>query len=232
MGLNIPFICLQVGSVSSFEQVNQVNNTDSIYLKLQNNSIPTSVVGNSPRQVNKVIKTLKIMEKRFQIIDDKSMECTILIVLTQSEQMLLESKDLLPQIENIAKDLHIRWAIESSDNVVQLAVSKLLGPVGTSKDAHELEITATNFMSAVNKLTLPAFDEAKQENHEEWKGNSPEDELKFVKELKKDINDIACSMLMPMGVPSSFAVIAANIGHIGHYCLERMIDAYLEKYDK
>lgn len=172
------------------------------------------------------------MEKRFQIIDDKSMECTVLIVLTENEQALLESKDLLPKIENIAKDLHVRWAVESSDNVVQLAVSKLLGPVGTSKDAHELEITATNFMSAVNKLTLPAFDTNEKKKEEEaWKGDSPEDELKFVKELKEDINTIACSVLMPAGIPPIGIMLATDLGHIGHYCLERMIDAYLEKYD-
>lgn len=172
------------------------------------------------------------MEKRFQIIDDKSMECTVLIVLTKNEQALLESKDLLPKIENIAKDLHVRWAVESSDNVVQLAVSKLLGPVGTSKDAHELEITATNFMSAVNKLTLPAFDTNEKKKEEAWEGDSPEDELKFVKELKGDIDTIACSVLVPAGILPIRIMLAADLGHIGHYCLERMINAYLEKYDK
>lgn len=173
------------------------------------------------------------MEKRFQIIDDKSMECTILIVLTQSEQMLLESKDLLPQIENIAKDLHIRWAVEATDNVVQLAVSKLLGPVGTSKDAHELEITATNFMSAVNKLTLPAFDEAKQENHEEaWKGDSPEDELEFVKGLLDNIEDARGAMILHKGIPPVILALTEKATMIGHYCLKRMCETYLEKYGK
>lgn len=175
------------------------------------------------------------MEKRFQIIDDKSMECTVLIVLTQSEQMLLESKDLLPKIEAIAKDLHIRWAVEETDNVVQLAVSKLIGPIGTNKDAYELEITATNFMSAVNKLTLPAFDEAKQENHEEkedWKGDKQEDELKFVKGLLDNIEDARGAMILHMGISPVILALTENATKIGHYCLKRMCESYIEKYGK
>lgn len=172
------------------------------------------------------------MEKRFQIIDDKSMECTVLIVLTQSEQMLLESKDLLPQIENIAKDLHVRWAIEATNNVVQLAVSKLIGPIGTSKDAHELEITATNFMSAVNKLTLP-FDEEKKEE-EGWEGDdlNKDDELKFVNSIFDNIKEARGAMILHKGIPPVILAVTEKGTVIGHYCLKRMCKAYLEKYGK
>lgn len=172
------------------------------------------------------------MEKRFQIIDDKSMECTVLIVLTQSEQALLESKDLLPKIEDIAKDLHVRWAVESSDNVVQLAVSKLLGPVGTSKDAHELEITAANFMSAVNMLTLPAFDEEKKEKEDDWNGDSPQDELEFVKALLDNIEDARGAMILHRGIPPVILALTEKATMISHYCLKRMCETYLEKYGK
>jgi len=175
------------------------------------------------------------MKKRFQVIDDKSMECTVLIVLTQSEQALLESKDLLPKIEAIAKDLHVRWAIEATDNEVNLAVSKVIGPIGTNEDAHELEIKATNFMSAVNKLTLPAFDEAKQENHEEkedWEGDEPEDELKFVKSLLDNIEDARGAMILHKGIPPVILALTEKAAMIGHYCLKRMCESYIEKYGK
>lgn len=174
------------------------------------------------------------MEKRFQIVDDLSMEFTVLIVLTKNEQALLESKDLLPKIENIAKDLHVRWAVESCDNVVQLAVSKLLGPIGTSKDVHELEITAANFMSAVNMLTLPAFDtnEKKDEDKDEWKGDSPEDELEFVKGLLDNIEDARGAMILHKGIPPVILALTEKATMIGHYCLKRMCETYLEKYGK
>lgn len=174
------------------------------------------------------------MEKRFQIIDDKSMECTVLIVLTQSEQMILESKDLLPKIEAIAKDLHVRWAVEVTDNAVQLAVSKLIGPIGTSKDAYELEITATNFMSAVNKLTLPAFDtnEKKKEEKGERDEEDPEDELRFVKGILDNIEDARGAMILHKGIPPVILALTEEATIIGHYCLKRMCESYIEKYGK
>ena len=172
------------------------------------------------------------MDKRNQIIDSTTIECTILIVLSNTEVAILESSDLRPQIDNIAKELHVSWAVEQTKNNTQAAISRLLGPITSSKEEHELEIAATNFMSAIGKLTLPAFEEEKKDKEDEWKGDSPEDELKFVKELKEDIDHIACGILMPIGVPPIGIMLGADMGHIGHYCLERMINAYIEKYGK
>jgi hypothetical protein len=152
--------------------------------------------------------------------------------------MLLESKDLLPKIENIAKDLHVRWAIEATDNEVNLAVSKVIGPIGTSEDAHELEIKATNFMSAVNKLTLPAFDEEKKEEKKEkeddWEGDdlNKDDELKFVNSLLDNIEDARGAMILHKGIPPVILALTEKATMIGHYCLKRMCESYIEKYGK
>lgn len=173
------------------------------------------------------------MDKRNQIIDSTTIECTMLVVLSNTEIAILESPDLRDQIDRIAKDLHVTWSVEQTKNNTQAGISRLLGPISSSKEEHDLEIAATNFMSAIGKLTLPAFDTNEKKKEEEaWEGDSPEDELKFVKELKGDIDTIACSVLMPAGIPPIGIMLAADLGHIGHYCLERMINAYLEKYDK
>lgn len=172
------------------------------------------------------------MEKRFQILDEKTMECTVLVVLTDSEVDILECPDLRSQIDNIAKDLHVRWAIEINGNVTHAAISKVLGPVGTSAEAHALEIKATNFMSAVDKLTLPVF-ENDCPTHEPANEEAEvmAEELDFVKSLKEDSDSVRGAFIAPMDMPLSLAVLLDAAWIISHETLMRMIDAYLEKYE-
>ena len=173
------------------------------------------------------------MEKRFQILDEKTMECTVLVVLTDSEVDILECPDLRSQIDNIAKELHVRWAIEINGNVTHAAISKVLGPIGTSHEAHALEIKATNFMSAVDKLTLPAFNEANCPTHEPANEEAEvlAKELEFVKSLKEGFGDMRGALIMPHRVPEPIAFLTDNYCTVSPTCLRRMIDAYLKEYD-
>lgn len=169
------------------------------------------------------------MEKRFQIIDEKTLECSVLVVLTPTETAIMESADLRQQIDNIAKNLHVRWSIETNGNVTQACISKLFSPIATSSDAHQLEIITTNFMSAVNKLTLPVFDEPKCPCHEDAEVLA--EELAFVKALKEDSGDMRGALIMPHGVPEPLAFLTDNYWTVSPMCMLRMIDAYLKEYD-
>ena len=171
------------------------------------------------------------MEKRFQIIDEKTLECSVLVVLTPTETAIMESADLRKQIDAIAKDLHVRWAVETNGNITQACISKLFSPISTSNDAHQLEIIATNFMSAINKLTLPVFKEdcpTHEPANEEAEVLA--EEIAFVKELKEDADTLRGALIIPRGIPTAFAVVADACHVASHACLIRMIDAYLEKY--
>ena len=176
------------------------------------------------------------MEKRFQILDEKTMECTVLVVLTGSEMDILECPDLRSQIDNIAKDLHVRWAVETNGNVTHAAISKVLGPIGTSQEAHALEIKATNFMSAVDKLTLPVFDEVDCPTHEPTNEEAEviAKRLAFCKEVRSDMDDVD-----NIHVVAADLVIAhgdrvcpfIHADHIGTSLLKELLDLYIEKYD-
>ena len=179
------------------------------------------------------------MEKRFQILDEKTMECTVLVVLTNSEVDILECPDLRSRIDAIAKDLHVRWAIETNGNVTHAAISKVLGPIGTSQEAHALEIKTTNFMSAVDKLTLPAFDEGNCPTHEPANEDAEviAENLKFCKDVRKDMDDVdnihvAIAELVvedPNG--DLIPPLLMSAGRISGPLLKELLDLYIEKYD-
>ena len=86
---------------------------------------------------------------------DEGIIVSALVVLTDSEREKLESKDLEKTIANIAKELHVDWAIEVGGNVYIATISRQFGPVVGSAQEHEVELLATNFMSAISELELP-----------------------------------------------------------------------------
>ena len=77
-----------------------------------------------------------------------------IVVLTPSEQEILECADLEGRINNIATDLHVAWAVEINGNVATATISKQFGPVVGDEQSHEVEIAATNFMSGIRKLEI------------------------------------------------------------------------------
>lgn len=94
------------------------------------------------------------MEKRFQTVAE-GIIISALVVLTPSEQEKLECKDLEKAINNIANDLHVKWAVEVNGNVTTATISKQFGPVVGESQAHEVEIAATNFMRGIEHLVVP-----------------------------------------------------------------------------
>ena len=78
-----------------------------------------------------------------------------LVVLTPTEQEKLECKDLEKAINDIANDLHVKWAVEINGNVATATISKQFGPVVGESQAHEVEIAATNFMRGIEHLVVP-----------------------------------------------------------------------------
>jgi len=172
------------------------------------------------------------MEKRFQIIDEKTLECSVLVVLTPTETAIMDSADLRQQIDSIAKDLHVRWSIETNGNITQACISKLFSPIATSSDAHQLEIIATNFMSAINKLTLPAFEDKKELDED---AEVIAERLEFCKKVRKDMDDVENihvigAKLLAGHKDCEFLVVGA--GRIGTALLKELLDAYIEKYDR
>lgn len=176
------------------------------------------------------------MEKRFQIIDEKTLECSVLVVLTPTETAIMESPDLRQQIDSIAKDLHVRWSIETNGNITQACISKLFSPIATSSDAHQLEIITTNFMSAVDKLTLPAFDKRNCTTQEPAK-EDPEvlaERLAFCKEVRADMDDVENIHVIGAKLIAGNEDIrpfVADAGRIGATLLKELLDLYIEKYD-
>lgn len=75
----------------------------------------------------------------------------ILMPVTPSEQEKLECKDLEKTITNIAKDLHVDWAVETTG----VTISKTFGPLIGSAQVREVDVAANTFMSAVRQLDIP-----------------------------------------------------------------------------
>lgn len=78
-----------------------------------------------------------------------------LVVLTPTEQQKLECKDLEKAINNIADDLHIKWAVEVGGNITTATISKQFGPVVGDSQVHDVEIAASNFMRGLEQLSIP-----------------------------------------------------------------------------
>lgn len=90
-----------------------------------------------------------------------------LVVLTPTEQEKLECKDLEKAINNIANDLHVKWAVEISGNIATATISKQFGPVVGDSQAHEVEMAANNFMRGIEHLYFPHEDKTKHPEEEE-----------------------------------------------------------------
>lgn len=111
----------------------------------------------------------------------KMMCCAELIVLTELQYEKLADDKFAKQIDSIAKDLKIDWAID----VVETEKKKILNITRTTQNViddefyHDLEIAAANFMSAIDKL---------EDKEEEQCPSHENTDLTFVETLLHDIN--------------------------------------------
>lgn len=175
------------------------------------------------------------MERKFIVIDEKSLECSIPVELGNTQEAILECKELREQIDQIAKNLQVCWDVKKHNNKSWAIISKIIEVTSLDKQAHEVEMKAVNFMSAIGELTLPSFDEAcptHEPSNEEAEVIA--ERLKFCKEVREDMNDM-----------ENFHVIGATLvaghedcpdviykaGKIGTQLLKELLDLYIEKYD-
>lgn len=172
------------------------------------------------------------MERTFVVIDEKTLECAVPVELNNTQEAIMECEELRDQIDQIAKNLHVCWDVKKLDNKSYAIISKVIDVVSLDKSAHEVEIKAVNFMSAIGELTLPSFEQdcpTHEPANEEAEVLAKE--LEFVKSLKEDSGDMRGALIMPHGVPEPIAFLTDNYWTVSPTCLHRMIDAYLKEYD-
>lgn len=175
------------------------------------------------------------MERTFVVIDEKTLECAVPVELNNTQEAILECKELREQIDQIAKNLQVCWDVKKYNNKSWAIVSKVIDVVNLDKQAHDVEMKAISFMNAISELTLPAFDTDKKELEKECpcheEAEEMAEELDFVKSLKEDSDSIRGAFIAPMDMPLSLAVLLDAAWIISHETLMRMINAYLEKYE-
>lgn len=172
------------------------------------------------------------MEKRYQMRAE-GINVSAVVVLTPSEQEILECKDLEKGINNIATDLHVAWAVEINGNIATATISKQFGPVVGDEQSHEVEIAATNFMSGIRGLHVPC--DVKQEDSDESDKNSViEKELAFARSILDTTWD---ETEEEMGIKGAKIIaeckslpICIPCGQISKAMLHRMFESYVKVY--
>lgn len=128
------------------------------------------------------------MKKRICIVskgNKKALCYTALIVLTDSQAQKLASESLLKQIDNVAIDLAVEWAVEISGNYEVLVVSRTTFSPIEEEMLKDIEKTAHEFLANVDKLELP---KPEPECPSHAVDVEEESVLEFVKKLLHDIN--------------------------------------------
>lgn len=124
------------------------------------------------------------MEKRIQVIDGHLVIAAV-VVLTTSEFNTLENKDknIQKRVDVIAKELAVKWAVETGGNISTCAISRDFGVVVGHQEMHDMELVADKFMKAIRDINLPAVREAVQVDESERQRK-----VDFVKLLLHDMN--------------------------------------------
>lgn len=172
------------------------------------------------------------MERTFVVIDEKTLECAVPVELNNTQEAILECKELREQIDQIAKNLQVCWDVKKYNNKSWAIVSKVIEVTSLDKQAHEVEMKAVNFMSAIGELTLPSF-EQDCPTHEPANEEAEviAEEIAFVKNIKEDLSNIRGALIMPSGIPEELVMLIGDYHTMSPTCLRRMIDAYLKEYD-
>lgn len=177
------------------------------------------------------------MKQRISLVTEAHLLCEELIILTASQREKLENEQLRQKIDNLAKDMRISsWVVENNGNVFIAAIGKEFESVIGSEEMHEVEIVATNFMGAIDKLELPtdpAEDDMKDPNLIHFDDGI---NLDFVKSLLADLN---------LPIEDEEHVIGAQIlcygpknvpfplpwGKMSYYTLKEMCELYIKEHD-
>ena len=165
------------------------------------------------------------MDKRFEMRAE-GINVSALVVLTENEKAKLECKDLEKAITNIAKELRCDWAIEVSDNVAIATISRQFGPSLGSIQEHEVELLATNFMTAVSKLELPVDKKVKEPEPSQL-----EDELNFCKEVLNGFDETEEEwgvLGARLFVGPEDGCVQLPCGRIGRSLLRKMFESFIK----
>lgn len=173
------------------------------------------------------------MEKRFQMRAE-GINISAIVVLTPSEQEILECKDLEKSIDNIATDLHVAWAVEINGNIATATISKQFGPVVGDEQSHDVEIAATNFMSGVRKLHVPCDKQLDVPKNNEDENSALEKELEFVRSILESPQEESPGKFGIAGVVimgrSKYVPIDVQIGSFPYETFKRMLESYVKVY--
>ena len=163
----------------------------------------------------------------------------VVIELNDSQFEKLENKDLLPQIESIAKDLHLTWDVESdpeSHDHMKLVVIGVNMPWPVNDfSMHDAELQAINFMSTIDNLELE-----KHENVPAQETRESAETKEFVQALLTDLNlpkedgDHVIGAVVVDRDSANFGLLLPGMGwgRIGYALLKEMCELYLEKHAK
>lgn len=167
----------------------------------------------------------------------KQICCETTIELNDEQFEKLTDDTLAKRVDNIIKELHIDWAINVQSGKNILSVTRTTtGPID-DEYRHNLEIAATNFMSAVEELPYEKpTDEAECPSHEE-ENDKEEKRIQFVKNILQDITqpekpesaiigaDIVCTgpAHLPFAIPW---------GKMSGGLLKEMCELYLTAHNK
>lgn len=182
------------------------------------------------------------MKKRITIVskgNKKALCYTALIVLTDSQAQKLANESLLKQIDNVAIDLAVEWAVEVSGNYEILAISRTTFFPIEEEMLKDIEKTAHEFLANVDKMELPK-PEPECPSHEdaaqEEKAQDAET-LKFVKKLLNDMNlpsDNAHHVCGALIIDTSTHPICPELtgwGRMSYDLLKEMCELYIKAHE-
>ena len=165
----------------------------------------------------------------------KQMCCGELIILSEPQYEKLTDNHFAKQIDSIAKDLHVDWAIDVTSDANVLNITRTTANVIDDAFYHDLEIAAANFMSAIDKLE---YDKKEPEcpSHEE-ENSKEEKRVQFVKSILRDMtqpenpdSEVIGADIKCMG--PAYLPFAINWGGMSGELLKEMCELYLAAHNK
>ena len=79
------------------------------------------------------------MDRKFIVIDEKSLECSVPVELNATQEAILECKELRDQIDQIAKNLQVCWDVKKIDNEMCAVISKVIEVSNLDENANKVE---------------------------------------------------------------------------------------------
>ena len=163
----------------------------------------------------------------------KNALCEAVVVLTESQLEKLENSELLPRIEEVAKDLHVDFSVEKNGNVALCVIGTTQKWPVDSTDMHNAQINAINFMSAIDDLKIENDEDALAPENQELSKQK-----EFVQKLLRDLNlpkddgDHVMGAIVVDVDAAKFGIMLPGMGwgHIGAVLLKEMCELYLEKH--